>query len=54
MNPGNIGEIDNANSIGKVGNPACGVIMQMFIKVEDDVIVDVKFKIGRGNGSPVD
>jgi len=44
MNPRNVGEIEEANGVGNVGNPACGDIMQMFIKVENDVIVDAKFK----------
>ena len=44
MNPRNVGEIEDADGIGKVGNPACGDIMEMFIKVEKDVIVDAKFK----------
>lgn len=44
MNPRNVGEIEDADGVGTVGNPACGDIMQMTIKVVDDVIVDVKFK----------
>lgn len=44
MNPRNVGEIENADGLGTVGNPACGDIMQMTIKVKDDVIVDAKFK----------
>ena len=44
QNPRNVGEIDNADGIGEVGNPKCGDIMKMYIKIEDDVIVDVKFK----------
>ena len=43
-NPRNVGEIENADGVGTVGNAKCGDIMQMFIKVENDVIVDVKFK----------
>ncbi len=43
-NPHNMGEIENADGIGEVGNPKCGDIMKMYIKVEDGVIVDVKFK----------
>lgn len=42
--PHNVGEIENADGIGKVGNPVCGDIMNMYIKVENNVIVDVKFK----------
>lgn len=44
QNPRNVGEIENADGIGEVGNAQCGDIMKMFIKVEDNVIVDVKFK----------
>jgi len=42
--PHNVGEIENADGIGKVGNPVCGDIMNMYIKVEGNVITDVKFK----------
>ncbi len=42
--PHNVGEIEDASGVGKVGNPVCGDIMNMYIKVEDNVIVDVKFK----------
>ena len=44
MNPRNVGEIDDASGVGTVGNAKCGDIMKIFIKVENDVIVDVKFK----------
>jgi nitrogen fixation NifU-like protein len=40
----NVGEIPDANGIGEVGNPQCGDIMKMYIKVEDNIIKDVKFK----------
>lgn len=43
-NPRNVGEIENADGVGQVGNSKCGDIMKMYIKVENDVIVDVKFK----------
>ena len=43
-NPRNIGEIENADGIGEVGNSKCGDIMKMYIKVEDNTIADVKFK----------
>lgn len=43
-NPRNVGEIENANGVGEVGNASCGDIMKIFLKVEDDVIKDVKFK----------
>jgi len=44
MNPRNVGEIPDADGIGNVGNPVCGDIMRMYIKVKDNVITDVKFK----------
>jgi nitrogen fixation NifU-like protein len=43
-NPRNVGEIENADGVGTVGYAKCGDIMQMFIKVENDIITDVKFK----------
>ncbi len=43
-NPRNVGEIENPSGTGMVGNPACGDIMKLTIKVEDDRITDVKFK----------
>ena len=43
-NPRNVGELPDASGVGEVGNPACGDIMKMSIKVKDNVIVDVKFK----------
>ncbi len=43
-NPRNVGEMANADGVGTVGNAKCGDIMQMFIKVENDTIVDVTFK----------
>ena len=44
MNPRNMGEMDDASGVGTVGNAKCGDIMRIYIKVEDDVITDVKFK----------
>lgn len=43
-NPRNVGEMEDANGIGEVGNPKCGDIMRMYLKIEDDVVKDVKFK----------
>jgi nitrogen fixation NifU-like protein len=43
-NPRNMGEIPNADGVGTVGNPVCGDLMTMYIKVENDRIKDVKFK----------
>ncbi|HHY22747.1 MAG TPA: Fe-S cluster assembly scaffold protein NifU [Clostridiaceae bacterium] len=44
MNPRNVGEIQDADGIGEVGNSKCGDIMRMYLKIEDDIIVDAKFK----------
>ena len=44
QNPRNVGKMEDASGIGEVGNAKCGDIMKIFIKVEDNVIVDVKFK----------
>ena len=44
MNPRNVGVIENPDGYGKVGNPVCGDLMEMYIKVEDDIIKDIKFK----------
>jgi nitrogen fixation NifU-like protein len=43
-NPRNVGEIPDADGIGKVGNPQCGDVMWLYIKVKDDIITDIKFK----------
>lgn len=43
-NPRNVGVIEDAHGVGKVGNPLCGDVMEMFIKVQDNRIVDVKFR----------
>ena len=43
-NPRNVGEIPNADGVGEVGNPKCGDIMKMYLKIEDGIIVDAKFK----------
>lgn len=44
MNPRNVGEMPDADGVGMEGNPTCGDAMQLFIKVEDDRIVDAKFR----------
>jgi len=44
LNPRNVGTIENPSGVGKVGNPVCGDVMQIEIKVEDDRIEDIKFK----------
>ena len=43
-NPRNVGEIENADGVGHVGNPVCGDIMELYIKVNNNHIVDAKFK----------
>ena len=43
MNPRNVGRMENPDGVGKVGNPQCGDIMEIYIRVKDDVITDVKF-----------
>ena len=43
-NPRNVGEIENADGVGTVGNAKCGDIMRMYLKVENGIIQDVKFK----------
>ncbi|OGX19331.1 MAG: Fe-S cluster assembly scaffold protein NifU [Omnitrophica WOR_2 bacterium RBG_13_44_8] len=44
LHPRNVGEIPDASGVGNVGNPICGDVMRMYIKVEDNIIVDAKFK----------
>ena len=44
MNPRNVGVIDDADGVGKIGNPICGDVMHLFIKVKDGKILDAKFK----------
>lgn len=43
-NPRNVGEIEDADGVGEVGNPACGDMMTIYIKVDDGKLADVKFK----------
>jgi len=43
-NPRNVGEIENPDGIGHVGNPVCGDIMELYIQVDNDIITDAKFK----------
>ena len=43
-NPRNVGELADANAVGQVGNPVCGDIMKMYLKIDDGVITDVKFE----------
>ena len=43
-NPKNVGDMESPDGIGHVGNPVCGDIMELYIKVKDNIIVDAKFK----------
>ena len=43
-NPRNVGVIEDANAVGQVGNPKCGDIMKIYMKIENDIIMDIKFK----------
>ncbi|MFO7619396.1 MAG: Fe-S cluster assembly scaffold protein NifU [Thermoplasmata archaeon] len=44
MNPRNVGEIKDADGVGEVGNPTCGDLMKIYIKVENNIITDIKFQ----------
>jgi len=44
FNPRNVGEIRDADGVGTVGNPTCGDVMTIYIKVKDEIIIDIKFK----------
>ena len=44
MHPRNVGQMENPDGVGHVGNPICGDIMELYIKVKDNIIVDAKFK----------
>ena len=43
VNPHNVGKLDDADGVGEVGNAKCGDIMKMYLKIENDIITDVKF-----------
>ncbi len=43
-NPRNVGILEDANAVGEVGNAKCGDIMKMYLKIEDDIVKDVKFE----------
>jgi nitrogen fixation NifU-like protein len=43
-NPRNVGEMEKPDGVGRVGNPVCGDVMELYIKVNDGIIVDAKFK----------
>ena len=44
LNPRNVGVIEHPDGYGKVGNPVCGDVMEIFISVKDDIITDIKFR----------
>ena len=44
MNPRNMGVIETPDGYGKIGNPSCGDIMEIFLKIDNDIITDVKFR----------
>ena len=44
MNPRNMGEIEDPSAVGDVGNPTCGDVMRLYLKIDGDVITDAKFK----------
>jgi len=44
MNPRNVGEIEDADGVGEVGNPVCGDMMTFYIKVKDNRLIDIKYK----------
>jgi nitrogen fixation protein NifU and related proteins len=44
MHPRNMGEIEDASGVGEVGNPACGDVMRLYLKIEGGTIIDAKFK----------
>ena len=43
-NPRNVGTLENPDGYGKIGNPVCGDLMEIYIKVKDNIITDIKFK----------
>ena len=44
MNPRNVGEIEGADGVGEVGNPACGDMMRLYLKIEEGLVVDARFR----------
>ena len=52
MNPRNVGTIENASGVGEIGNAKCGDIMKIYLKIENDIIEDVKFETF-GGGSAI-
>ena len=52
--PRNVGEIENADGVGQVGNPKCGDIMKMYLKIDDGVITDVNSRPLKNDGTPIE
>ena len=52
--PRNVGEIENADGVGQVGNPKCGDIMKMYLKIDDGVITDVNSQPLKADGSVIE
>jgi nitrogen fixation NifU-like protein len=44
MNPRNVGVIEDADGVGRAGNPVCGDLMEMSVKIDEDVITDIRFR----------
>ncbi len=44
MNPRNVGKIENADAVAEVGNPSCGDVIKMYLKISNDIIEDIKFQ----------
>jgi len=44
LHPHNVGELKNADAVGEAGNPVCGDVMKIYLKVKNDIILDIKFK----------
>lgn len=44
MNPRNVGIIENPDGYGKIGSPSCGDMMEIFLEIENEIIIDVKFR----------
>ena len=52
LQPRNLGTIENADGVGEVGNAKCGDIMKMYLKIDDDIITDVKFESLKPSAAP--
>ncbi len=54
MNPRNMGEMENPDAVGEVGNPVCGDMMKIYLKIDGDRISDVKFQTFGCGAAPED